>query len=131
MLGPLAQLAEQLTLNQQVTGSSPVRLTENPIRNDPNIPPLVAKLVNNGLPLLLTKFLNSRRQGISPRTIQFYEFCLEPFVNSYQLTTESINKFLSLFKLQGTMNSLTHPTNINGIHLYFGWVTEYQGIIND
>jgi hypothetical protein len=26
-LGPLAQLAEQLTLNQPVTGSSPVRLT--------------------------------------------------------------------------------------------------------
>ncbi len=25
--GPLAQLAEQLTLNQQVTGSIPVRLT--------------------------------------------------------------------------------------------------------
>ncbi len=28
--GPLAQLAEQLTLNQQVTGSIPVRLTFNP-----------------------------------------------------------------------------------------------------
>ena len=27
MCGPLAQLAEQLTLNQQVTGSIPVRLT--------------------------------------------------------------------------------------------------------
>src|SRR3989337_3977219 len=26
--GPLAQLAEQLTLNQQVTGSTPVRLTK-------------------------------------------------------------------------------------------------------
>ncbi len=28
--GPLAQLAEQLTLNQQVTGSIPVRLTIQP-----------------------------------------------------------------------------------------------------
>ena len=27
--GPLAQLEEQLTLNQLVTGSSPVRLTSN------------------------------------------------------------------------------------------------------
>ena len=27
VFGPLAQLAEQLTLNQQVTGSIPVRLT--------------------------------------------------------------------------------------------------------
>jgi hypothetical protein len=27
LCGPLAQLAEQLTLNQQVTGSIPVRLT--------------------------------------------------------------------------------------------------------
>ena len=72
-----------------------MRLTKNPIQNSRNVAPLVAKLVNNGLPLLLTKFINSRRQGISPRTIQFYEYCLEPFVNRYELTSESINQFLS------------------------------------
>jgi integrase/recombinase XerD len=47
---------------------------------------------------LLTKFLRSRRQGISPRTIDFYKFCLTPFVNGYQLTSESINLFLSELK---------------------------------
>jgi len=44
---------------------------------------------------LLTKFLASRRQGISQRTLDFYAFCLRPFVDSYQLTSESINQFLS------------------------------------
>ena len=32
-LGPLAQQVEQLTLNQPVTGSSPVRLTRNQLQN--------------------------------------------------------------------------------------------------
>ena len=88
-------MVEQLTFNQRVTGSSPVRRTKNPSRNHHKLPPLIAQLVNNGLSLLLTKFIKSRRQGISPRTIQFYEFCLKPFVNSYELTSESINEFLS------------------------------------
>jgi len=72
-----------------------VRLTLKPIQNPLNSSPVIAQLVNNGLPLLLTKFLKSRRQGISPRTLQFYEFCLKPFVNSYELTSESISQFLS------------------------------------
>jgi len=33
-------------------------------------------------------------------------------------------KFLSLFRLKGKMNSLTRPTNISGIRLYFGWISE-------
>jgi len=44
---------------------------------------------------LLTKFIASRRQGLSPRTIEFYESCLKPFVSEYELTSESINQFLS------------------------------------
>jgi len=44
---------------------------------------------------LLTKFLKSRRQGINERTIEFYEYCLQPFVDNYELTSESINTFLS------------------------------------
>jgi integrase/recombinase XerC len=59
------------------------------------LPPLLAKLVNNGLPILLTRFLRSRRQGISPRTLEFYESCLRPFVESYELTPVSINQFLA------------------------------------
>jgi len=33
-------------------------------------------------------------------------------------------QFLSLFRLKGRINSLTRPTNIGGIRLYFGWVSE-------
>ena len=44
---------------------------------------------------LLTKFLNSRREGISPRTIEFYQLCLTPFIKSYEITSDGINSFLS------------------------------------
>jgi len=47
---------------------------------------------------LLTKFLSSRREGISPRTIEFYKYCLTPFVNSYEITTDGINSFLANLK---------------------------------
>jgi site-specific recombinase XerD len=43
----------------------------------------------------LDAFLNSRRQGISPRTLEFYEACLEPFVFNYDLTSADINDFLA------------------------------------
>ena len=62
--GPLAQLAEHLTFNQGVTGSNPVR----PIQ------------INARPFLLFDTFLQSRRQGLSTRTIEFYECCLKPFV---------------------------------------------------
>jgi len=44
---------------------------------------------------LLTKFLSSRRQGLSPHTIAFYQTCLKPFVENYELTPEGINQFLA------------------------------------
>jgi hypothetical protein len=44
---------------------------------------------------LLTKFLSSRRQGLSPHTIAFYEQCLKPLMEYYALTSEGINRFLS------------------------------------
>jgi len=44
--------------------------------------------------IFLDKFLQSRRQGSSVRTIEFYECCLKPFVLNYELTTEGINQFL-------------------------------------
>jgi hypothetical protein len=43
---------------------------------------------------LLTKFLSSRRQGLSAHTIAFYGTCLKPFVDNYELTPEGINSFL-------------------------------------
>jgi len=44
---------------------------------------------------LLTKFLKSRRQGISPHTILFYKRCLMPLITSCELTAEGINSFLA------------------------------------
>ena len=76
--GPSAQLVEHLTFNQGVTGSRPVRPTYRPPLAD-----------------LLAQFLKARRQGTSPRTHEFYKALLSPFVNTCELTPESINTFLS------------------------------------
>jgi len=70
--------AEHLTFNQGVAGSRPARPTRNPSSDK-----------------LLAEFLNSRRQGISPRTLEFYEACLRPFVVNYDLTPADINSFLA------------------------------------
>jgi hypothetical protein len=66
-----------VSFNQGVTGSIPVRPT---IRIQSFI--------------FLDKFLQSRRQGSSTRTIEFYECCLKPFVLDYELSTDGINQFL-------------------------------------
>jgi len=47
---------------------------------------------------LLSNFIASRRQGISPRTVEFYKYCLSTFVNSYEITTDGINSFLADLK---------------------------------
>jgi site-specific recombinase XerC len=39
-----------------------------------------------------------RSQGSSDRTIEFYECCLRPFVQKYELSTDGINSFLSELK---------------------------------
>jgi site-specific recombinase XerD len=44
---------------------------------------------------LLTKFLNSRRQGLSTHTYTYYKQCLTPFVSSHEITSEGINSFLA------------------------------------
>jgi len=44
---------------------------------------------------LLTKFLSSRRQGLSEHTLAYYRMCLKPFLRSYEITSEGINSFLS------------------------------------
>jgi len=75
--GPLAQLAEHLTFNQGVAGSRPARPT-----------------TSSSVSILLNAFLQSRRQGSSIRTIEFYECCLRPFILNYELTTDGINQFL-------------------------------------
>jgi integrase len=44
---------------------------------------------------LLTNFIQSRRQGVSERTLQYYRDCLRPFVRSFEITPQGINSFLS------------------------------------
>ncbi|MFC1986088.1 tyrosine recombinase XerC [Chloroflexota bacterium] len=50
---------------------------------------------------LLTKFLKSRRQGISPHTILFYKRCLTRLIASYQLTPDGIITFLANLDCNG------------------------------
>ncbi len=75
-------------------GPNPIRLTSIYSQNRRNAATLIAKVVNNGLPLLLTKFLNSRREGTSPATIDFYRWSLQRFVDHYQLTADGIRQYL-------------------------------------
>jgi integrase/recombinase XerC len=81
-----------MTFNQGVAGSRPAR----PTRLSP-----YADLLNE----FLDEFLNSRRQGISPRTIEFYECCLRPFVNDYDLTPGDINSFLASLSCNNGRNA--------------------------
>jgi len=74
---------------------------------------------------LLTKFLKSRRQGISERTIEFYEYCLQPFVDSYELTSESINQFLSNL----TCGNAKH-SHYRAIRAFCNWATR-EGYIKE
>jgi len=50
---------------------------------------------NRQLQQWLTAFIDGRRQGLSPNTIKFYNTCLKPFVASYDLTPDGINRYLS------------------------------------
>ena len=112
--GPLAQLVEHLTFNQGVTGSNPVRPT---LKNN-------VLLTSRNLSLL-TKFLSPRRQGISPRTIEFYESCLKPFTSSYYLTPEDVNKFLANLKCGNAKHAY-----FRAIRAFCNWLTR-QGYLKD
>jgi site-specific recombinase XerD len=74
---------------------------------------------------LLTKFLESRRQGISSRTIEFYEYCLQAFVESYDLTSEGINQFLSSLKCGNAKYSY-----YRAIRCFCNWLYR-QGLTKD
>jgi site-specific recombinase XerC len=106
--GPLAQLVEHLTFNQGVTGSRPVRPT-----------------VNFPLAECLQRFLKSRRQGISPRTYEFYECLLNPFIHSCELTPDSINTFLSRLTCANGKNAY-----YRAIRAFCNWLHR-QGYIID
>ena len=82
--------ADVATLNQQVQGSRPWRLSTNQPKN--------STLTEHSKVILLTKFLNSRRQSIYPQTIRFYRTCLTPYLREYPLKTQGINDFLTNLK---------------------------------
>jgi hypothetical protein len=67
-----------MTFNQGVAGSIPARPT-----------------IHVQSFIFLDKFLQSRRQGSSARTIEFYECCLKPFVLNYELTTDGTIRYLT------------------------------------
>ena len=97
-----------LTFNQGVAGSRPTR----PTRLSPYAD-------------LLTEFLNSRRQGISPRTTEFYEACLKPFINSYDLTPNDINSFLTNLNCNNGRNAY-----YRAIRAFCNWLYR-QGYIEE
>jgi len=87
----------------------------------------VNKVVNKLSFDLLTKFLDSRRQGLSPNTIDFYKTYLIPFVNNCVLTPESINYFIS-----------TRSCGLGGKHAYYrairafvNWLVRYDYITDN
>jgi len=103
-------LAEHLTFNQGVAGSRPARPTVN---------------LRVSLPHFLNTFLNSRRQGISARTLEFYKACLEPFVFNYNLTSDDINNFLANLNCHNGKNGY-----YRAIRAFCNWLYR-QGYIKD
>ena len=74
---------------------------------------------------LLAIFLKSRRQGISPRTYEFYEALLTPFVHACTLTPISINSFLSALTCANGKNAY-----YRAIRAFCNWLYR-QGYIKD
>jgi site-specific recombinase XerD len=74
---------------------------------------------------MLSEFLRSRRQGTSPRTIEFYKACLKPFIDHYDLTSSDINTFLSRLTCRNGRNAY-----YRAIRAFFNWLYR-QGYIGD
>ena len=104
-------MVEHLTFNQGVAGSRPARPTSEPPRSCEKA--------------LLAKFLEARRQGISPRTLEFYKALLSPFVNNCELTPDSINTFLSNLDCRNGKNAY-----YRAIRAFCNWLYR-QGYIAD
>ncbi len=97
------------TFNQVVPGSSPGRLISSTSQSQEWLP----------------EFLNSRRQDTSPRTTEFYEFCLKPFISNYELTPSGINSFLANLNCANGRNAY-----YRAIRAFCNWLYR-QGYIED
>jgi integrase len=114
--GPLPHLEKQQTFNLLVGGSNPPRLTNPNYQSpDPSRQPTD----------LLTHFIESRRQGTSQRTIQFYRTFLTPFLSKYPLTSEGVRSFLSGLKCGNTKH-----TYYRAIHALCNWAVK-EGYLVD
>ena len=102
-MGPLAQLVEQLTFNQWVTGSNPVALTTFPDLNSGN---KYNDLANNSLktlPNLKYPYLNCTylvlraylkiRSKIPPKSIKVSSKCLVDFLQGLQVLALSVTGY--------------------------------------
>jgi site-specific recombinase XerD len=77
------------------------------------------------LTYLLSVFLDSRRQGTSPRTLEFYRALLIPFVNSCTLISTDINLFLSNLNCHNGKNAY-----YRAIRAFCNWLYR-QGYIKE
>ena len=73
----------------------------------------------------MSRFLDARRQGISPRTLEFYEACLKKFLSSYKLTSIDINAFLANLDCHNGKNAY-----YRAIRCFCNWLYR-QGLIKD
>ena len=109
MRGLIRWTKENTTFNQGVAGSRPARpTTEFPLAE------------------CLQRFLKSRRQGISPRTYEFYKALLNPFIHSCELTPESINTFLSRLTCANGKNAY-----YRAIRAFCNWLHRQELIIDN
>ncbi len=74
----------------------------------------------------LKKFLNSRRQGISPHTISFYKRCISRLIKSTDLNPQGINSFLSSLPCNAAGNLAYY----RAIRAFCNWL-ERNGYLQD
>ena len=77
--GAVAQSGERLTGSQKVVGSNPISSTS-----------LLARKFTTEL---LEKFISSRPEGLSKKTIEFYRYTLTNFVG-YPLSPDGVSSYL-------------------------------------
>jgi len=84
--GAVAQSGERLTGSQKVVGS-------NPISSTTNLATKSTKVHKKFTTELLERFIASRPEGLSWKTIQFYRYTFTNFAG-YPLTPEGVNSYL-------------------------------------
>ncbi len=96
-------MGERLTGSQKVVGSNPISSTNY----------LATKSSQKFTTELLAKFIFSRLEGLSRKTIQFYRYTLTGFVD-YPLSPEGVGSYeLTAEGIQTTLKILSRKTDIH------------------